>query len=153
MTSVTVTTTNEGETEALGARLASWLPTVRLIYIRGALGMGKTTLVRGLLRGLGYDGPVKSPTFTLVESYQMPIGALYHFDLYRLNQPEELEFIGLRDYLSGSSVCIVEWPERASGVLPDPDLDIMMQTDNKQGRTVVLQAFSPAGDAVVRGWR
>lgn len=150
---LTLATTDEAQTEALGARVARAVPPVRLIYIRGPLGAGKTTLVRGLLRQLGYAGAVKSPTFTLVEPYSLAAGELYHFDLYRLKQPEELDFIGLRDYLSGNSVCIVEWPERAEGVLPEPDLAIMIQTNDKQGRTVTVEACTPTGEAVLREWR
>ena len=101
--------------EALGAALAARLHEVRLIGLRGELGAGKTTLVRGLLRALGHAGPVKSPTFTLVEPYALAEAVLYHLDLYRLNDPEELEFLGLRDYLQGRNVCIVEWPERGAG--------------------------------------
>ena len=114
------------EMEALGAKLASRLGNARVIYVHGPLGAGKTTLVRGMLRAFGYEGTVKSPTFTLVEPYDLKDISFYHFDLYRLNDPEELEFLGVRDYLHGKGVCVVEWAERAQGVLPTPDLDIMI---------------------------
>jgi tRNA threonylcarbamoyladenosine biosynthesis protein TsaE len=114
------------EMETLGAKLAARLGNARLIYLRGQLGAGKTTLVRGMLRALGHEGTVKSPTFTLVEPYELKDISFYHFDLYRLNNPEELEFLGVRDYLHGKGVCVVEWAERAQGVLPTPDLDIMI---------------------------
>ena len=113
----------ESDMESFGARLAVGLRQCRLIYIRGPLGAGKTTLVRGVLRGFGHRGSVKSPTFTLVEPYVLNGLMLYHFDLYRLKQPEELEFIGWRDYLR-DGVCLVEWPERGGNVLPEPDLDV-----------------------------
>lgn len=150
---LTIATTDVAETEALGARVARGVPPVRLIYVRGVLGAGKTTFVRGLLHALGYAGTVKSPTFTLVEPYLLAQGALYHFDLYRLNDPQELEFIGFRDYLSGSNVCIVEWPERGGAVLPRPDLEVMIEANPTQGRKVLLQAFTHAGETALSGLR
>jgi len=144
---------SEADMETLGARLAVNLGSVRLIYTHGPLGAGKTTLVRGLLRELGFGGAVKSPTFALVESYEFPELMLYHFDLYRLKDPEELEFIGIRDYLSaraGPSVCIVEWAEKAEGLLPPPDIDVMIQPVNT-GRSVRLVAHSEHGAALLGG--
>lgn len=149
MTTRRVETQTEAETEALGERLASALPLVHLIYVRGALGAGKTTFVRGLLRGLGHEGPVKSPTFTLVEPYHVGGVSLCHFDLYRLKDPEELEFLGMRDYLGSDTVCVVEWPERAGAVLPAPDIDVMIRSTNNRGREVQLQGHSQAGDAAL----
>lgn len=137
------------DTEAFGARIAAALPDVRLVYIRGPLGAGKTTLVRGLLRALGYHEPVKSPTFTLVEPYSFEGWSLYHFDLYRLNDPGELEFIGFRDYVQGG-VCVVEWPERGQPLLPLPDVDVMIQPNNGE-RRVRLVAHTPQGEALLRG--
>jgi tRNA threonylcarbamoyladenosine biosynthesis protein TsaE len=150
MNARTIETTSAAETEALGARLAAFVPNIRLVYIRGALGAGKTTLVRGLLRGLGHTDAVKSPTFTLVEPYTFSWGVLNHFDLYRMNDPEEIEFLAFRDYLGNNSLCVVEWPERAGHVLPVPDLDVMMRADNNGGRNVRLQAHSPAGEDALR---
>src|SRR3972149_3223174 len=115
------------EMEALGAKLAAQVGKVRLVNIHGPLGAGKTTLVRGMLHGLGHAGAVKSPTFTLVEPYTFGNLHFYHFDLYRLNDPGELEFLGLRDYLDDKGVCVVEWAERAQGVLPLPDVDVMIE--------------------------
>jgi tRNA threonylcarbamoyladenosine biosynthesis protein TsaE len=140
---------DEAATERLGARLAGALPRLRLVCVRGPLGAGKTTLVRGLLRALGHAGPVKSPTFTLVEPYAFDGFTLYHFDLYRIEDPEELEFLGLRDYLQGNDVCVVEWPERAGGVLPPPDLDVMIRLNNNRGRSVLLEAHTQAGEALL----
>jgi tRNA threonylcarbamoyladenosine biosynthesis protein TsaE len=134
--------------EALGARLATGLRGGGLIYIRGPLGVGKTTLVRGVLRGFGHRGSVKSPTFTLVEPYNLDGQVLYHFDLYRLKQAEELEFMGWRDYVS-EGVCLVEWPERGESVLPTPDLDVMIE-ELPPGRRVVLSAKREQGNAILR---
>ena len=95
-----------------------------LVTLRGDLGTGKTTLVRGLLRGRGYQGPVRSPTFTLVEPYDTSDGRVYHLDLYRLGDGEELEYLGLRDMLAETALLLVEWPERGAGWLPEPALQI-----------------------------
>ena len=138
--------------EALGARMAAQLGKARLIYVHGLLGAGKTTLVRGLLRALGHVGPVKSPTFTLVEPYELRGHRIYHFDLYRLNDPEELEFLGMRDYLHGEGVCVVEWAERAQGVLPAPDIDVMIQAAEK-GRMVRIAAHTDSGNALLNALR
>ena len=105
-------------TEALGARLAHVLTPGCILYLRGDLGAGKTTLVRGLLHGLGYPGIVKSPTYTLVEPYAIGKWRLFHWDLYRLADPEELEYLGLREQLDGETALLIEWPERGPGELP-----------------------------------
>ena len=136
------------EMEALGAKLAAHVGEARLIYLNGPLGAGKTTLVRGMLRGLGHEGAVKSPTFTLVEPYDFMDRVLYHFDLYRLNDPEELEFLGMRDYLHGKGVCVVEWAERAQGVLPTPDAEIMISPVEK-GRMVRITTHTDRGKTLL----
>ena len=136
------------EMEALGAKLASRLGNARVIYVHGPLGAGKTTFVRGMLRALGHEGAVKSPTFTLVEPYDINDMSFYHFDLYRLNDPQELEFLGVRDYLHGKGVCVVEWAERAQGALPTPDLDIMISPTGT-GRMVKITTLTPHGNVLL----
>ncbi len=115
---------NEFDTLALGASLVSRFPEGGVIFLQGDLGSGKTTLVRGILNACGYDGAVKSPTYTLVEPYELTGRLIYHFDLYRLGDPEELEYVGGRDYFHAKALCLVEWPEKAAGFLPRADLDI-----------------------------
>ncbi|HJW81501.1 MAG TPA: tRNA (adenosine(37)-N6)-threonylcarbamoyltransferase complex ATPase subunit type 1 TsaE [Acidiferrobacterales bacterium] len=140
----------EADTERLGAALAPRLRAGLVLFLHGELGAGKTTLVRGILRGLGYTGAVKSPTYTLVEPYQMGDLAIYHFDLYRLNDPEELEFLGIRDYLEGSGVCLVEWAERGASVLPAPDVDIAIERQ-EEGRVVRFTTRTENGATLLHG--
>jgi tRNA threonylcarbamoyladenosine biosynthesis protein TsaE len=135
-------------TEALGARLATALAPGCIVYLSGDLGAGKTTLVRGLVHALGHHGAVKSPTFTLVEPYKMGDWRLFHWDLYRLADPEELEFLGLRDQLDGQAVLLIEWPERGCGELPAADLEITLSYAG-EGRICQAVALSTAGQRML----
>lgn len=139
-----------GAMEDLGVAMAPYCGAVRRIYFHGDLGSGKTTLIRGLLHGLGFGGAVRSPTFTLVEPYTMDEREIFHFDLYRLNDAEELEFIGAREYLQGEGLCLVEWAERGKGFLPAPDVDVMIRKV-EEGREVQFESRSEAGADLIRG--
>jgi tRNA threonylcarbamoyladenosine biosynthesis protein TsaE len=116
----------EDETAMLrfGAQLADALGGRGAVLISGDLGAGKTTLCRGLLRQMGHEGSVKSPTFTLVEPYEIEGVCVYHFDLYRLSHPDELDYVGIDEYFSNETLCLVEWPEKAEGSLPSHDLEL-----------------------------
>jgi tRNA threonylcarbamoyladenosine biosynthesis protein TsaE len=124
---------------ALGGKIADTFPQGGLVFLHGDLGTGKTTLVRGLLRHLGFTGTVKSPTYTLVEPYDVNGRELYHFDLYRLADPEELEYMGVRDYLSSDALCLIEWPEKAQGFLPQEDLNIYLHHADEARRVNISQ--------------
>jgi tRNA threonylcarbamoyladenosine biosynthesis protein TsaE len=122
----------------LGGKIADTFPQGGLVFLHGDLGTGKTTLVRGLLRHLGFTGTVKSPTYTLVEPYDINGRELYHFDLYRLADPEELEYMGVRDYLSSNALCLIEWPEKAQGFLPQENLNIYLHHAGEVRRVNIL---------------
>jgi tRNA threonylcarbamoyladenosine biosynthesis protein TsaE len=127
-------------TEQFGAALWTILPETGVIFLQGDLGAGKTTLVRGFLRGAGFTGVVKSPTFTLVEEYNLGERKIFHFDLYRLSDPEELEWIGIRDYFSQNCLCFIEWAERGTGFLPTPDAIISL-TVQDLGRNLTFHSI------------
>lgn len=135
---------DEHETRAVGERLAAGITPGLRIFLRGDLGAGKTTLVRGLLAGLGYVGKVKSPTYTLVELYPFSRLDLYHFDFYRLRGSGELEDMGFREYFNARSVCVVEWPEKGGDVLGAPDIELVLQVQ-ENGRLLDAQAQSEQG--------
>lgn len=150
--SLVVDLVDEDALLAFAGRCAPLLAECQLVFLQGTLGAGKTTFARGMLRALGYEGSVKSPTYTLVEPYQFEEKAVNHFDLYRLADPEELEFMGIRDYLGTGNLCLVEWPDKAGGLLGEPDLVLEIQIVS-EGRRLCLQAFSARGEAVLEGLR
>ena len=122
---------NEEEMLAFGKTLARVIPIGCVIYLHGDLGAGKTTLVRGVLRGLGYEDKVKSPTYTLVESYHLSECVLYHFDLYRLQDASELQFIGIEEYFNDAAIVLIEWPEKGKQYLPSADVECFIDFDHE----------------------
>jgi tRNA threonylcarbamoyladenosine biosynthesis protein TsaE len=137
---------DESATEAFGAALAKTLSPGLVVYLEGDLGAGKTTLSRALIRALGHTGPVKSPTYALVEVYVISSLYLYHFDFYRFESPEEFLDAGFDEYFNDASVCLVEWPERAQGCVPSPDLQLRLH-HARVGRLLEAVANSPKGQA------
>jgi tRNA threonylcarbamoyladenosine biosynthesis protein TsaE len=135
---------DEAATLALGARLGAALDPGLYLALSGDLGAGKTTFARGILRGLGFEGRVKSPTYTLVEVYKLSRLDLYHFDLYRFEDPQELWDAGFRDDFGIGNVCLVEWPERAQGLLPPPDIEISLSAEG-EGRRIRIGAKTERG--------
>lgn len=132
-------------TESLAQGLAKAAPMAGWVALHGPLGVGKTTLVRAFLRALGYVGRVVSPTYTLVEPYLVGDRRIAHYDLYRLANAEELEWLGVREDFGADTLCLVEWPERGEGLLPPPDLVLVLE-HHPQGRVCELSASSPAGE-------
>ncbi|AMA65153.1 tRNA threonylcarbamoyladenosine biosynthesis protein TsaE [Candidatus Arsenophonus lipoptenae] len=140
---------NEKKTVTLGYQLANICTQNLILYLYGDLGSGKTTFSRGFIKGKGYQGYVKSPTYTLIETYLLPFSTIYHFDLYRLNDPEELEFIGIRDYFNSHSICLIEWPNKGNGMLASPDLNIYLLHNNNM-RQVRLISVSTYGYSLLK---
>lgn len=139
---------DEQATVAAGRRLGQQLGGGAVVWLEGGLGAGKTTLSRGILQGCGHGGHVKSPTYTLVEPYELPDLNVFHFDLYRLHDPEELEFMGFRDYLQPSALLLIEWPERGDDWIPKPDI-VLTLTTRGPGRELRLRACSARGESLL----
>ena len=144
---------DETATLALGAEIATILHPGLIIFLHGELGAGKTTLARGILRGLGYQGKVKSPTYNLIELYKISRLYFYHFDLYRFDDPLEWEEAGFREYFNAGSICLVEWPEKAGGLLPTADLQFLIHITETDHRRVEIQANTEAGRRCLKHWQ
>lgn len=150
LASVSLQAQGEVAMVALGQQLGNALPWGTVLFLEGTLGAGKTTLSRGVLAAFGHSGAVKSPTYTLVEPYDLANGIVYHFDLYRLGDPEELEFMGIRDYFTANSVCLIEWPARGAGILPPADIVVEVTVaNNGEGRDIVFSAYSELACSVI----
>ncbi len=132
-----------------GAQLAAACSDTAIIFLYGQLGAGKTTLSRGFLRGLGYTGKVKSPTYMLVESYEIQEQKLFHFDFYRVHDARELEFMGIQDYLIPHAICLIEWPENGINLLPEPDLSCYIEL-HKAGRAIKIEGHTACGKTILR---
>ena len=148
MNQLSVELKDESATVLMGNKLALVVKDGAIVYLHGDLGAGKTTFTRGVIQGLGHKGNVKSPTYTLVDPYELDLVNAYHFDLYRLGDPEELEFMGIRDYFELNSLCLIEWPERGAGILPEADLDITLEYVDA-GRVINLVANNPKGLSIL----
>ncbi len=135
---------NEKATLDVAGLLAKSLDGHGVVYLHGHLGAGKTTFSRGVLHEYGHSGAVKSPTYTLVEPYELGSFHIFHFDLYRLSDPEELEYMGIRDYFDQQALCLVEWPEQGEGILPEPDLAVRLNA-NENGRFLEIESCSEFG--------
>ncbi len=141
---------NEEAMQALGHRFyEACVNQGGTLYLSGPLGAGKTTFVRGFLRAMGYQGKVKSPTYTLVEPYEIGTNTLYHFDFYRLTSPDELEYMGIRDYFQPMAYCLVEWPEKAQTLLPPCDIQVFIEIE-EHIREVVIKANTVRGKDVLQ---
>ena len=148
MEELSLTLPTEADTEQLGQLLAAELTPPCVIYLMGDLGAGKTRLTRAVLQSKGHNGVVKSPTYTLVEPYQIAQQQIYHFDLYRLTDPSELEYMGIRDYFTTDALVFVEWPDHGKGYIDNPDITITMSYDG-DGRQVNITAHTDWGSKII----
>jgi tRNA threonylcarbamoyladenosine biosynthesis protein TsaE len=139
---------DESDMVAFGQALSALIKNPMVITLKGQLGAGKTTLSRGMLQGLGHCGSVKSPTYTIVEPYKLSAGSVFHFDLYRIADAEELEYMGFGEYLAEAQLCLIEWPERGQGFLPQADIAIEI-SQSGDGRCVTLAAYSEVGEQLI----
>ena len=146
---ITKTLPDETATRALAAQLASVIKEGAIIFLHGSLGAGKTTFTRGFLAGLGYHDKVKSPTYTLVEPYNIAGRMIFHFDFYRLKSADELEYIGIKDYFSSSSICLIEWPDKGFPYLPLPDLDCYIEFAGNE-RVIKMESRSSKGEVILQ---
>lgn len=142
---------DEDATLKLGGSLAAAATPPLVVYLQGGLGAGKTTFVRGLLRGMGHSGAVKSPTYALVESYSLPSAQLHHFDLYRFSGPEEWHEAGLDELFAPDCLCLIEWPQQGGTFVPDADLTVMLE-HNGEGRRCTLAAHTEKGKKSLETW-
>jgi tRNA threonylcarbamoyladenosine biosynthesis protein TsaE len=148
--SLTIFLPDEAATLHCGSILARMaVPGPVILFLQGQLGAGKTTFSRGFLRELGHTGAVKSPTYTLVEPYDFGAFNVFHFDFYRIKDPVELEFMGIRDYFTPTAVCLIEWPELAENLIPAADLSCSI-TLLSSGREIKIQAHSSRGESIIQ---
>ncbi|MDV6328942.1 tRNA (adenosine(37)-N6)-threonylcarbamoyltransferase complex ATPase subunit type 1 TsaE [Idiomarina sp. Sol25] len=140
---------SEEETLALAKKFSQVLQAPLVVYLQGELGAGKTAFCRGVIQALGHSGAVKSPTYTLVEPYQLQGWRIHHFDLYRLADPEELEFMGIRDYFSEDTLNFIEWPDKGYGWLPSADIEIRIEYAGT-GRKLTFSALTDAGKKIIK---
>ena len=140
---------DESATLALGGQVAGRAQVPQVIFLRGDLGAGKTTFTRHLLRALGVQWRIKSPSYAVVEPHLVPGIAIHHFDFYRFNDPQEWEDAGFRDLFGAAGLKLVEWPDKAAGLLPCPDLRLVIEPSGETSRQVRLQACTPAGAAAL----
>ena len=139
----------EEEFLTFAGQMAHAISAGAIIFLHGPLGVGKTTFVRGFLRALGYTEKVKSPTYTIVEPYEVADKHLYHFDLYRINVPEELEYIGIEDYFSSAAICLIEWPEKGFPILPQADIVCDIAFANEE-REIKIEALTNRGERILQ---